>query len=108
MLRRVEDQCRVKNGEAERREDLNEEQRGRSLRSRGEKAFQRFDGLRRPANLALRVTFNVIYPAAPARIRVHRALISTATPGDVKPAHDATSEKASGQFVSGDLSRFVA
>src|SRR5947199_1526882 len=41
MLRRVEDQRRVKNGEAERREDLNEEQRGRSLRSRGEKAFEK-------------------------------------------------------------------
>ncbi len=39
------------------REDLNEEQRGRSLRSRGEKAFQRF----------------------------HRALLSLAAPGDVKP-----------------------
>jgi len=70
----------------------NEEQRGRSLRSRREKAFQRFDELRRPANLAARVTFNVIYPAAPARIRVHRALISAATRGDVKPAHDARSE----------------
>ena len=43
MLRRVEDQGRVEDGEAERREDLNEEQRGRSLRSRGEKAFERFD-----------------------------------------------------------------
>src|SRR5205814_7849100 len=41
MLRRVEDQGRVEDGEAERREDLNEEQRSRSLRSRGEKA--RFD-----------------------------------------------------------------
>ena len=48
---------RSKNGEAERREDLNEEQRGRSLRSRGEKAFERF----------------------------HRALLSLAVPGDVKP-----------------------
>ena len=37
MLRRVEDQGRVEDGKAERREDLNEEQRGRSLRSRGEK-----------------------------------------------------------------------
>jgi len=62
------------------REDLNEEQRARPLRSRGEKAFQRF----------------------------HRAFISAATPGDVKPAHDARSEKESRQFVSGDLSRFVA
>src|SRR5438094_4182919 len=43
MLRRVEDQGRIENSEAERREDLNEEQRGRSLRSRGEKAFERFD-----------------------------------------------------------------
>ena len=39
MLRRVEDQGRVEDGEAERRKDLNEEQRGRSLRSRGEKAL---------------------------------------------------------------------
>jgi hypothetical protein len=30
-----------------------------------------FDELRRPANLALRVTFDVIYPAAPAQSRVH-------------------------------------
>ena len=75
MLRRVEDQRRVKDGEAERGEDLNEEQRGRSLRSRGEKAFE----------------------------RSHRALISAATPGDVKPAHDARSETASRQFVSGNL-----
>ena len=67
MLRRVEDQRRVNNGEAECREDLNEEQRVRSLRDRGEKAFQRF----------------------------HRALISPATPGDVKPAHDARSEEPS-------------
>ena len=37
MLRRVEDQGRVEDGEAERREDLNEEQRSRSLRSRGRK-----------------------------------------------------------------------
>ena len=44
MLRRVEDQRRVKDGEAERREDLNEEQRGRSLRSRGETAFENFIG----------------------------------------------------------------
>src|SRR5205807_3097283 len=42
MLRRVEDQRRVEDGEAESREDLNEEQRGRSLRSRGEKALKRF------------------------------------------------------------------
>src|SRR5947199_723147 len=41
MLRRVEDQGRVEDGEAERREDLNEEQRGRSLRSCGEKALER-------------------------------------------------------------------
>src|SRR5436189_1485438 len=43
VLRRVEDQRRVEDGEAERREDLNEEQRSRSLRSRGEKALERFD-----------------------------------------------------------------
>src|SRR6266581_4433227 len=42
MLRRVEDQRRVEDGEAERREDLNEEQRSRSLRSRGEKALESF------------------------------------------------------------------
>ena len=30
-----------------------------------------FDEFRLPANLALRVTFHVIYPAAPARSRVH-------------------------------------
>ena len=34
VLRRVEDQRRVEDCEAERREDLNEEQCGRSLRSR--------------------------------------------------------------------------
>ena len=57
MLRRVEDQRRVENSEAERREDLNEEQRSRSLRSRGEKALE----------------------------RVHPALLCRATPGNVKP-----------------------
>src|SRR6476469_8984425 len=41
MLRRVEDQRRIENSEAERREDLNEEQRSRSLRSRGEKTLGR-------------------------------------------------------------------
>jgi hypothetical protein len=41
VLGRVEDQGRVEDGEAERREDLNEEQRGRPLRSRGEKALER-------------------------------------------------------------------
>lgn len=41
MLRRVEDQRRVKDREAERRENLNKEQHRRSLRSRGEPAFQR-------------------------------------------------------------------
>jgi len=56
MLRRVKDQRRVKDGEAERREDLNEEQRGRSFRSRGETAFEKF----------------------------HPAAISLAAPGDVK------------------------
>src|SRR5262249_2073959 len=34
MLGRVEDEGRVEDGEAERRKDLNKEQRGRSLRSR--------------------------------------------------------------------------
>jgi len=33
-------------------------------------ASPNFDELRRPANLALQVTFNVIYPAAPAYSRV--------------------------------------
>ena len=41
MLRRVKDQRRVKDGEAERREDLNEEQRSRSLRSVGETACEK-------------------------------------------------------------------
>ena len=41
MLRRVEDQRRVEDGEAERREDLNEEQRSRSLRSVGETACEK-------------------------------------------------------------------
>ena len=41
MLRRVENQGRVEDSEAQRREDLNEEQRSRSLRGRGEKT--RFD-----------------------------------------------------------------
>ena len=41
MLRRVKYQGRVEDGEAERREDLNEEQRGRSLRSVGETAFEK-------------------------------------------------------------------
>src|SRR5437870_12323096 len=53
------------------------------------KGVREIDEVRPPANPAVRVTFNVNYPAAPARIRVHRALISAATPGDVKPAHDA-------------------
>jgi len=33
--------------------------------------FRYFDELRLPAKLALRVTLNVIYPAAPAQSRVH-------------------------------------
>ena len=41
MLRRVKNQRRVEDGEAERREDLDEEQRGRSLRSVGETAFEK-------------------------------------------------------------------
>src|SRR5207249_1813213 len=35
-------------------------------------AFGDVDEFRKPANLALRVTFNVIYPPAPAQSRVHR------------------------------------
>jgi len=42
MLRRVKNQRRVKDGEAECREDLNKEQHGRSFRSRGETAFEKF------------------------------------------------------------------
>src|SRR6476660_3607526 len=34
-------------------------------------ASPHFDELRRPANLALQVTFTVIYPAAPAQSRVN-------------------------------------
>jgi hypothetical protein len=102
MLRRVEDQRRVKNGEAERREDLNEEQRGRSLRSRGEKAFERFHPV-------------AISPAAPCNVKplaVLRPLTSDlcptlAAPDHVKPAHDARGDKASRQLASGDPSRFV-
>src|SRR5438067_10495363 len=41
MLRGVENQSRVEDGEAERREDLNEEQHCRSLRSVGETAFEK-------------------------------------------------------------------
>ena len=41
MLRRVEDERRIEDGEAERREDLNEEERGRSLRSLGEAACEK-------------------------------------------------------------------
>ena len=63
MLRRVEDQRRVKDGEAERREDLNEEQHGRSLRSRGETAFERFH--RAPFSLA--APANVKPPMLPGR-----------------------------------------
>ncbi len=43
VLRRVKDQGRVEDREAERREDLNEEQRSRSLRNPREKALERFD-----------------------------------------------------------------
>ena len=42
MLRRVQDQRRVEDGKTERREDLNEEQRSRSLRSLGKAAFEKF------------------------------------------------------------------
>src|SRR5205807_6865654 len=41
VLRRVEDQRRIEDGEAERRENLNEKQRSRSLRSLGEAAFEK-------------------------------------------------------------------
>ncbi len=57
MLRRVEDERRVEDGEAERREDLDEEERGRSLRGLGEAACEKF----------------------------HPALLCRATPGNVKP-----------------------
>ena len=55
MLRRVKDQCRVKDGEPERRENLNEEQHGRSLRSSGEAAFEKFH----PAAISLAAPCNV-------------------------------------------------
>src|SRR5207248_3565542 len=43
MLGRVEDQRRVKDGEAERRKNLNKKQHGRSLRSCGREAlFEKF------------------------------------------------------------------
>src|SRR4029077_5567232 len=42
MLGRHGEEGRVDNGEAERREDLNEEQDGRSLRSPCETAFEKF------------------------------------------------------------------
>jgi hypothetical protein len=42
MLRRVEDQRRVKDGEAERRKNLNEKQNRCSLRSRREALFEEF------------------------------------------------------------------
>src|ERR1043166_7421408 len=42
MLCRVEDQRRVEHGEAERRKDLNEKERGRPLRSPGKTAFEKF------------------------------------------------------------------
>ena len=49
MLRRVENQGRVEDGETERREDLNEEQRGRSLRSVSKTACEK----RHPGPLSL-------------------------------------------------------
>src|SRR3989442_1461919 len=58
MLRRVEDQRRVKDGEAERRENLNEEQHGRSLRSRGETTFKKSH----PPPISLVAPFNVKPP----------------------------------------------
>ena len=58
MLRRVKDQGRVKNGEPERRKDLNKEQHSRPFRSLGETAFEQ------------------LHPAL---------LLSPAVPGDVKP-----------------------
>ena len=42
MLRRVEDQRRVKDGEAERRKNLDEKQNRCSLRSRSEALFEEF------------------------------------------------------------------
>jgi hypothetical protein len=59
MLRRVQDQRRVKNGETERREDLNKEQSSRSLWSVGETACEKFHpafflSLDVPGNVKLR------------------------------------------------------
>ena len=45
-----------------------------------------FDELRRPANLALQVTFNVIYPAAPACSRVDSFAPAHS---DIRPSHCA-------------------
>ncbi len=42
MFRGIEDKGRVEDGEAERRKNLNKEQRSRSLRSLGEAALERF------------------------------------------------------------------
>jgi hypothetical protein len=50
-------------------------------------ASPHFDELRRPANLALQVTFNVIYPAAPACSRVDSFAPAHS---DIRPSHCAT------------------
>src|SRR6266404_6318968 len=49
-------------------------------------ASPHFDELRRPANLALQVTFNVIYPAAPACSRVDSFAPAHS---DIRPSHCA-------------------
>jgi hypothetical protein len=41
MFRRIENQCRIEDGEAERREDLNEEKCSRSFRSLSETACEK-------------------------------------------------------------------
>ena len=61
MLRRVKDQRRVKNSEAERRKNLDEEQRGRSFRSRGEALFEKLH----PAAISLADADDVKPPMIP-------------------------------------------
>ena len=90
MLRRVEDQRRVEDGEAERREDLNEEQRGRSLRSRGKPPCQKIHPTlispvtRQNVNSSLLMAFWAIHLAqhrtgAYATSRVHVRLAGDAS-----------------------------
>jgi hypothetical protein len=67
----------------------------RGSRSGCRRSF-RFDELRLPANLALRVTITVIYPAAPARSRIH-SFGELNQPGDLA---DLLLERLSGQLTA--------